>query len=290
MITQKQLAERQNHLGGTDLPVILGIDPYKSPYELWLEKTGKVEPEEKSTAAQLAGHILEDGLLKFAAISLGPITKRGTERRIQGTPIKVHIDGIVVSTHEPVEGKTVGVVYGGYHEWGAPNSDEVPHKVTIQCQGHLMAIGNNTRICHVPTILYGRGGFVMYFVPRDDEIIKIIGEQAIKFWELVQKDIPPDERAVSYAVAKRIRRVAQKSITLEPDEVLPYLKAKEELKTAEKTEEALKATLLDKLGDAEVAYIEGLNKSVTFYQQSRPECTIPKTTFRVLRIREEKKR
>ena len=33
-------------IGGSDVSVIAGINPYKSAYQLWLEKTGQTEPAE----------------------------------------------------------------------------------------------------------------------------------------------------------------------------------------------------------------------------------------------------
>lgn len=38
------LKERQKGIGGSDISVILGINIYKTPYELWLEKTGRSAP------------------------------------------------------------------------------------------------------------------------------------------------------------------------------------------------------------------------------------------------------
>lgn len=39
---------RKSGCGGSDVAVIMGTSPYKSPYQLWMEKTGKVEPEDIS--------------------------------------------------------------------------------------------------------------------------------------------------------------------------------------------------------------------------------------------------
>lgn len=39
---------RSTTIGGSDAAAILGLNPYKSPYALWAEKTGKVIPEDIS--------------------------------------------------------------------------------------------------------------------------------------------------------------------------------------------------------------------------------------------------
>ena len=43
MITEKQRQERKLGIGGSDMPIILGLSTYKTPYQLYLEKTGIVD-------------------------------------------------------------------------------------------------------------------------------------------------------------------------------------------------------------------------------------------------------
>ena len=33
--------ERRHFIGGSDIGAILGLNPYKSPVDVWMEKTGK---------------------------------------------------------------------------------------------------------------------------------------------------------------------------------------------------------------------------------------------------------
>lgn len=42
------LHERKNKIGGSDAAAIIGLNPYKSNIDLWLEKTGQVIPEDIS--------------------------------------------------------------------------------------------------------------------------------------------------------------------------------------------------------------------------------------------------
>lgn len=45
---KKWLKVRNMGIGGSDAAVIMGLNPYKSPYQLWLEKTGQAEPPDLS--------------------------------------------------------------------------------------------------------------------------------------------------------------------------------------------------------------------------------------------------
>ena len=40
------LKMRTQGIGGSDAGTIVGLNPWKSKYELWLEKTGQVVPED----------------------------------------------------------------------------------------------------------------------------------------------------------------------------------------------------------------------------------------------------
>lgn len=35
------LEQRRKGIGGSDAPVIMGVNPWRSPMDLWLEKTGE---------------------------------------------------------------------------------------------------------------------------------------------------------------------------------------------------------------------------------------------------------
>ena len=54
------LALRQQGIGASDVPAVLGLSPYKSRLTLWLEKRGEIDPVPVGAAAD-RGVILEDG-------------------------------------------------------------------------------------------------------------------------------------------------------------------------------------------------------------------------------------
>ena len=41
---EEWLALRRGYIGGSDAAAVVGLSPYVTPYQVWAEKTGKVEP------------------------------------------------------------------------------------------------------------------------------------------------------------------------------------------------------------------------------------------------------
>ncbi len=54
---------RRQGLGASDMAAVMGVSPYKTPYQLWAEKTGAT-PEQKVGAAANRGVILEDAVAR----------------------------------------------------------------------------------------------------------------------------------------------------------------------------------------------------------------------------------
>ena len=57
-------ALRKQGITATDVSVIAGLSPYKSPFRLWAEKTGRVEDQPVGEAAH-RGILLEDTVGRY---------------------------------------------------------------------------------------------------------------------------------------------------------------------------------------------------------------------------------
>jgi putative phage-type endonuclease len=55
--TPEWLEARKEYIGASDAPVIMGVSPYSTPYQLWQKKLGLLE--ETQTFAMARGHSLE---------------------------------------------------------------------------------------------------------------------------------------------------------------------------------------------------------------------------------------
>ncbi len=66
MLTQKQIEIRKTGLGGSDMASVLGLSPYKTRYELYLEKIGAIKPDDlQDNDLVQFGNIIEHTIADF---------------------------------------------------------------------------------------------------------------------------------------------------------------------------------------------------------------------------------
>jgi putative phage-type endonuclease len=264
-ITAAQLEQRKKAIGSSDMAAILGLSQYASAYDIWAQKTGRVESSE-GNAATRAGNLTERSVLAFAREELGPIVRN--QRRTHKTlHISANIDAIVKASGEPVEAKTSGLTGPLPSDWGEPGTDEIPAPHIIQSHIHMMT--TDSGVCHVPALLGGRG-YVMYRVHRNEALVDHISRAAEAFWRCVETDTPPEASYPTERVYKAMRREPESwSLEIIPQALIgDWEDAKDKLKKAEKEAEELKSRVLALLGTAEAANISD-GRILTFFEQSR---------------------
>lgn len=280
-ITEEQRKDRKNHIGGSDMAAILGLDKFKTAEDVRLEKCGKLIDQQVTNAAMDAGNYLEDGVLNFAETTLGKLIRNQT-KAIEDSPIVVNTDAVVVADSVPVEAKTTGILWNTDEWWGADGTDEVPDRVIVQATCHMLAW--KAQLCHVPSLIGGRG-FVMYAVPWNKDVADVILEAAGSFWvKNVLADTPCENSQASLQVVKMLKRTPNKVVGIDPLLVEKWLETKEEKSKAEKAAEAAQAAILAALGDAEAGQA-GEYGAVTYLEQKRAGYTVKDTAFRVLRLK-----
>lgn len=283
-ITAEQRIERRNHIGSSDMAAILGLDPFKTAYDLWLDKTGRVTDIEE-TPAMYAGKRFEDGVLDFAQDKLGALS-RNQRRVLEGTPLAANIDAVLDAAQEPVEAKTVGLFGPVRDWWGDDGTDQVPDRVIIQTHVEMLCLESKPSVCHVPAFIGGRG-FAMFHVPRNEQICDVIVRRAVEFWQQnVQGDTPPDGSAASLQIVKLLKREPKKIVNVAPELVKAWLEAKEIESDAKKAKEAAEAQVLAALSDGEAGLCGELG-AITYYETTRKGYEVKETTYRTLRHKQK---
>ncbi|OMQ86029.1 YqaJ viral recombinase family nuclease [Burkholderia pseudomallei] len=185
------LAVRRTGIGGSDAAAAVGLNPYMSPLELWLDKTGRAEglprPDPNDTTSPTYwGTLLEPLVAAVYTKKTGNRVRRvNAVLRHPSVPFMLaNIDREVVGARDVsiLECKTAGEF--GARLWRAG----VPEYVQIQVQ-HQLAVTGKTA-AHVAVLLCGQA-LEVHRIERDDALIGRLVELEARFWRFVESDTPP---------------------------------------------------------------------------------------------------
>lgn len=246
------LAERRKGIGASEAPAALGLSPYQTPFGLWCLKTGAVPPAEE-TEAMRWGSRLEPVLAEAFAESTGlEIARSQVFRRHDGRPhLLATADGLTADG-DLVELKTISAFKAG--ELGEDGTDELPDHWLVQAQQQMYVFGR-------PLVRFGVlvGGqrFRTYTVHRDDALLDAIIPRLDRFWSQVTSNTPPEATGRDAATLASLRpsegtRVELASPLL-PGVASEYEEAGRLIRQLEEDRRALKARLIEAMGDAAVA-------------------------------------
>lgn len=185
------LAVRERGIGSSDAAAAVGLCPYKSPLQLWMEKTGRggalpqTDPRD-DTSPMYWGTLLEPIVAAHYTRRTGLRVRRinavlqhpdqpwmlaNIDREVMGAP-DVQI----------LECKTVGI-------YGARAWDEgVPESVQLQVQHQLAVTGKQAADV---AVLIGGQELRIHRLGRDDALIANLVALERVFWEHVERDTPP---------------------------------------------------------------------------------------------------
>lgn len=226
---EEWLAERNRGIGGSDIATILGLNKWKSPLQLFLEKTGKVVAEDLSDKEVIYwGNVLEDVVAKeFERRTGKKVRKRHVMFCDDKYPyMRANVDREVVGENAVLECKTTDK--RNADQWV---DDQVPANYILQCQWYMMIRGYEKAYI---ACLIGGNQFVFKEIKRDEELIEIIKGKAVEFWETnVLGDVEPDADYMDKAAYKQLT-LCPDAIEL-PDDIDFKIELLEEIKRDEKT-------------------------------------------------------
>lgn len=182
---EKWLETRDLGIGGSDAAVIMGMNPYKSPYQLWLEKTGQAEaPDLSGNQYVYWGTKNEANIADWFQEETGKKVKRlGTLRSKEYPFMLANVDRTVVGENAGLEIKTAGVRQ--YRKW---KDDEIPDAYYCQCL-HYMAV-TGAGYWYIAVLLGGNEA-KWKRIERNEEDIQHLIMAETDFWKLVEARTPP---------------------------------------------------------------------------------------------------
>lgn len=275
-------AERRTGLGGSDMGAVLGLNRYKTPLQVWQEKTGRAPPTPSSLPMRF-GTFAE----QFVAEEYTRLTGRQVERytgllRHPSAPLIGHVDRLVIpdgakrASHKGqvrakrlLECKTSNPFALNGGEWGESGTDLVPQSYLVQCSVYLALSG-----CEVADLacLFGNQEVRIYEVPRNPDLEGIITATAKDWWNrYVVADVPPppstaDECRALYPSHKPGLIVeATQQIAAAVKELI---EVKSRIKLLEASEAEIEGKIMSALGEAETLTVDG--NPVATWRQNKP--------------------
>ncbi len=251
MTRKDWLRARQTGIGGSDASAILGFNPWKSPFQLYVDKTSEYVEEIDNEAIHW-GNVLEDVVAEEFTRRTGIKVRRRNVmfRHKEHDFMMANIDRDVVGEQALLECKTTNAFNADMWE-----GEQIPPAYMCQLQ-HYMAVLDYEKA--YIAVLIGGQKFVWKEIKRDDEFIELMIQAEKDFWENnVLAGVPPEidgSRSATELLSKMYPEDNGEIITLEKDaetliEAITSIKAEVKEKTTLQKEYENKLKLM--IGEAE---------------------------------------
>jgi putative phage-type endonuclease len=269
------LKVRNDSIGGSEAAAIVGMNPWKSEYTLWLEKTGQSQQEDISENECVHfGTILEQVVAdEFCRREGKKVRKCGLFRSNKYPFMTASFDRLLVGEDAGLECKTSNAFKR--EEW---DEGEIPPNYYVQCQ-HYMLVSGLPR--WYIACLIGGNHFVSWVVERNDDDIAALEQAEIAFWDKVQRHIMPevDGSESSTDSLKKMYKGGQAEPVMLPKESMDLLKRLDELKALKADIDSQTKDIQNKLcamlGDNEIGIIgEGDNERKVTWKTVNGRVTI----------------
>ncbi len=262
MTQQHDVKNRRGRLGSSDVAAILGLDPYRTPTDVWMTVTGQAEPFEGNEHTD-RGNVMEPAIMQL-------YQRRHGDPRAMKPGSWVHPDHPFLVAHPDYIVQTDGLPRlaeikcpARMDKWGLVGSEDVPDQyyaqtvfqhaladaggIALDDEDHLVAFCGDL---HVYPLTYNKA--------RGDNVV----QQCVDWWQrhVVTNEPPePQNEADCHArwVVTKGRTVPLDFIPEAMSLVQQYRQMAEEMKALEERKKALRMGLLEVLQGATAATIEG---------------------------------
>jgi len=255
------LADRRNYLGASEVPAVLGLDPYRSPLDVYLEKKAERESFRGNEFTEWGLRIEPVIRAKFAELRSVDVIMPGrlihhAEPWAACTP-----DGICID-RKAETGRRENWLYGleiknkgarQAHKWGPAGTDEIPHEVAAQVHYSMLITGVRE---WAVAALFGGNEFRTYHLVYDAELADTIMEECYGFWHNhvvagVAPQVDGSESATRYLKERFAKHTGDlREATRAEDELIAALRStRDHLKHYEEAEARLKNLLMQAIGE-----------------------------------------
>lgn len=193
------LTARRTGIGGSDVASVLGLNPWRTPYDLWMDKTGQV-PHGEENAAMHFGTILEQVVADEFVLRTGKKVRRDNQMHRTGKDSFqiANLDRVVVGEDAILECKTANAFRAD--DWGESQEDEIianqvvtEHKIPLYYETQIQwYMGVCQKSKAYLAVLIGGQDFRIYCIAFNQTIYASLVEKCQAFWfENVVANVAP---------------------------------------------------------------------------------------------------
>lgn len=181
------MQNRNKYIGGSDCAGVLGLSRWTTPLRIWAEKTGQIEPQDKSDQLHIKlGNRLEEVVAELFCEKTGKKVRRVNETIFhkQYSFIGANIDRRIIGEDTILECKTCSAWKA--KEW---EGEDIPQEYILQCLHYLAVTGAQKAYI---AVLIGNQDFHYKEITRNEKLIDDIIAKEVYFWrEFIEKKIMP---------------------------------------------------------------------------------------------------
>lgn len=268
MLTEEQKEVRRQGIGGSDAAAIAGVSRYKTPVDVYLQKHGLAEDNDKESEAAYWGNVLERHVAdRYAARETKMVTVEPTLLKSEKYPWMIaNIDRRIIGENAILECKTCNQYK--YDEWGEEYTDEVPDEYLLQVAHYAIVLDVSYADL---AVLIGGQAFRVYRYERNKQLEQNLIELEHDFWHNnFLKQIPP--ALSNYEDAGKLWKLSDDSSKTIAPELNDHLKSyqfyKQRIKEYQEQQALDKAKLCEYLQESSTLLDEYGQKIATWKNQS----------------------
>ena len=251
------LEYRRKGVGGSDAAAIIGLDRYRSPFDVYADKLG-LRPEIPDNEAMRQGRDLEQYVAERFMEATGKKVRRRNAvlQHPEHHWMLANIDRWVVGENAGLECKTTSVLNRCKFSQG-----EFPPNYYVQCV-HYMAVTGAERWYLAVLVL--NKAFHVFTIERDEAEVQALIAAEKDFWENhVLKQIPPtpDGSESTSEIIKQLfpeaREREEVALYGHEEKIQQYLELDARVKELTQERDAIKQELQLALADVEIGRAQG---------------------------------
>jgi putative phage-type endonuclease len=278
---EEWLRLRRDGIGGSDALAVLGLDPWKTRMEVYLDKTGDDRADREQTDGMAWGNYVEGPIAEWFTFKTGVSARHcGLMQHAERAWQRVSVDRLTA------DGGILEIKNTNYHrraEWEDDEGEIVADGAEAQAQ-HAMAVTGLPHAWFAAQV--GGQPPVIRRIERDEAFIADLTAAEEEFWQLVEARTPPalEGRASADLIARLYPEADNgKTVELSAADVALLREYRKELaneSAAKGRKNEIKALITAVMGEAGTAVHEG--ETVARWA-NRSKTSVPKEGIAALR-------